>query len=371
MPFIRPFGKAIGWCEIGASQFVGEPAMKTAVIELLRSPIDRSSLILETASRTNGEVVSGELIDGSGNSFPIVNGVPLFAREAGKDETFSFKWKLIGDSYGHEEKTRFTRQNWYLERFGFNSRSQLINFLREKKMILDAGTGSGVDAAMFSESGAIVIANDLSQDAAAATYCHLGHLPNVHVLQADLNHLPFAPAVFDYISCDQVLHHTPNTQQSFSALVKHLRKGGHLALYVYKRKSPIREFTDDFLRSFTTQMTPEDCYEFCKTLTYLGKALSELKAEVVIPNDIPLLGIKAGRQDVQRFFYWNVMKCFWNGDYDFTTNVIINFDWYHPKYAWRHTPDEVKSWFENHGLEIERLNVVESGIAVLGRLTKG
>ena len=343
--------------------------MKLTVIQWLRSPFDGSSLLLKDAVETNGEIVSGRLSDASGHQFRIVAGVPLFAEDAGANETFSFKWKLIGSSYGHEEKTRFTRQNWYLERFGFNSPSQLSDFLREKKMILDVGTGSGVDAAMFSESGTTVIAIDLSQDAALATYHHLGDLPNVHVLQADLNRLPFRLATFDYISCDQVLHHTPNTEQSFSTLVKYLREGGHLALYVYKRKSPIREFTDDYLRNYTTKMTAEECYEFCRGVTLLGKALSGLKAEVFIPQDIPLLEIKSGRQDVQRFFYWNVMKCFWNDDYDFTTNVVINFDWYHPKYAWRHTPQEVCDWYKKRGLEIERLNIVESGIAVLGKLS--
>lgn len=344
--------------------------MKPIITELLRSPLDGSMLMLKNATKKGAEVVSGRLIDASENQFHIIEGVPLFAEDSAKDETFSFKWKVIGNSYGHEEKTRLTRQNWYLERFGFGSRSRLIDFLREKEVILDAGTGSGVDASMFAESGATVFAIDLSQDAALATYRHLGDLPNVHVLQADLNHLPFAQGFFDYISCDQVLHHTSNTERSFSSLVKHVKKGGHLALYVYKRKSPIRELTDDYLRNYTTKMTAEECYQFCQAVTLLGKALSDLKTELFIPQDIPLLGIKAGPQDVQRFFYWNVMKCFWNDDYDFTTNVVINFDWYHPKYAWRHTPEEVRSWFENHELKIERLNIVESGIAVVGKLSK-
>jgi len=79
-----------------------------------------------------------------------------------------------------------------------------------------------------------------------------------------------------------------------------------MAVYVYSRKSPIREFTDDYLRSQTTGMSAEQCYEFCKSITLLGKALSELNAEVVVPEDIELLGIEAGTHDVQRLFYWSV-----------------------------------------------------------------
>lgn len=344
--------------------------MKPNLVSCLRSPFDGSQLKLNIQSEKEGEVIYGNLIDLHKNKYEIKEGIPLFAEQAGKDETFLFKWKLIGNSYGIEEKTRTNRQNWYLERFGFGSRKKLAEFLNGKKYILDVGTGTGVDAAMFAESEATVFAIDLSQEAAQATYRHLGHLHNVHVLQADLNHLPFEPGFFDFISCDQVLHHTPNTENSFASLVKYLKPGGYLAIYVYKKKGPIREFTDDFLRSRTTQMTPEECYQFCRAVTLLGKALSDLKDEVYLPEDIPLLGIKAGPQDVQRFFYWNVMKCFWNDDYDFKTNAVINFDWYHPKYAWRHTPEEVQGWYINHGLAIERLNVIESGIAALGKLMK-
>lgn len=99
-----------------------------------------------------------------------------------------------------------------------------------------------------------------------------------------------------------------------------------MAIYAYKHKGPIRESVDDYLRSQTTQMGTQGCYEVCRTITPLGKALSDLKVQVTRPEDIPLLGIKFGSQDIQRFFYWNVMKCCWIDDYDFITDAMINFD---------------------------------------------
>jgi len=342
--------------------------VKQTLVQLLCSPADRSLLNLEMKEEFRGEILEGYLRDCSGNRFRISEGIPRFAEDHASDETFEFKWCLIGDTYGYEERTRRVRQDWYIERFGFETRNKHLDFIRPKGPVLDAGTGTGVDAAMFAESGATVIAVDLSGEAASATYRHLGHLSNVHVIQADLANLPFPSRVFGYISCDQVLHHTPDPARSFSALARHLRPGGHMAVYVYRRKGPIREFTDDYLRAHTTKMTAQECYELCQSITLLGKALSELKTEMEVPADIPLLGIQAGPQDVQRFFYWNVMKCFWNDQYDFTTNVVINFDWYHPKYASRHTPEEVQGWFDRHGLEVERFNVVPSGIAAMGRM---
>lgn len=140
----------------------------------------------------------------------------------------------------------------------------------------------------------------------------------------------------------------------------------YLERYVYKKKGPIREFSDDYLRSFTTKMTPEKCYKFAKAITLLGKSLSELKVEFKVPEDIPLLGIKKGKQNLQRFFYWNILKCFWNPAFDYKTNVMVNFDWYHPQLAFRYPPEEIKRWFKNEGLTIEHFNVTESGISCRG-----
>jgi spectinomycin phosphotransferase/16S rRNA (guanine(1405)-N(7))-methyltransferase len=202
--------------------------MKASLLPLLRSPVDGSELSLESAQEADGEIVAGTLVDGGGNRFPVADGVPLFAEEAGSDETFAFKWRKIGGSYGHEGETRRQRQQWYLDRFGYESRQALLDAL-DSKVVLDAGCGSGVDSAMFSESGATVVSVDLSREAALATYGHLGSLPNVHVLQGDINRLPFGPGTFDYVSSDQVLHHTPDTETAFAALVPLMKPGGRIA----------------------------------------------------------------------------------------------------------------------------------------------
>jgi len=136
--------------------------MKFSLTSLICSPLDGSPLKLEITESSNEEIKKGFFVDSSGNRFPIVEGVPLFAQEAATDETFAFKWRLIGDSYGYEQHTRSVRQNWYLERFGFDTRNNLMDFLQQKDFILDAGTGTGVDAAMFAQSGATVVAVDLS-----------------------------------------------------------------------------------------------------------------------------------------------------------------------------------------------------------------
>ena len=154
-----------------------------------------------------------------------------------------------------------------------------------------------------------------------------------------------------------------------SKLLRKLVAGGHIAFYVYKKKAPILELCDDYIRQFTSRMSAEECLRVCQGITSLGKALSDLKVEINIAEDIPILQIKAGTYDLQRFVYWHVLKCYWNETLEWDMNCITNFDWYHPLHAHRHTPEEVREWCAAENLEIVHFDVAESGISVLARKT--
>jgi SAM-dependent methyltransferase len=346
--------------------------MRASLVEYLRCPETGEPLQLVNPTQANGhEIVCGQLSTSSGRTYPIAEGVPVLLLpddwapgQAETRESFSEKWKR---ARYYREATRHHYLTWYLERYGFLAVEGLRSFLASKSRILDAGTGHGRDAELFARnSRAIVIGIDIS-DGIHNAYRDLHHLENLHLIQADLTRLPFPEQFFDFISCDQVIHHTPDVQQSLQALLRHLMPGGHLAVYVYKKKGPVREFCDDYIRRVTVGMPPGDCLKICEAITRFGKALSELKVEFEVPEDIPILEIKAGRQNLQRFIYWNMFKCYWNETLDWESNVITNFDWYHPYHAHRHTPEEVRGWCQSAGLKIEQFNVVESGISVLAR----
>jgi uncharacterized protein YbaR (Trm112 family) len=345
--------------------------MKRRLVEHLRCPATGEKLHLrgERADNT-GEILAGALVSESGRTYEIEDGIPILIDHAqfshGQEETvesFSEKWRRAPD---YREATRHHYVQWYLERYGFGTLEGLKEFLAGKRRVLEAGTGHGRDAEMYATHCAgEVFALDISSGIRLA-YRDLSHLPNVHFVQADLRHPPFPERFFDFIACDQVIHHTPDTFESLRALTRYLGDG-HIAFYVYKVKAAIRELADDFIRSHTTKMTPDDCMEFSEQLTALGKALAELKVTVDIPVDIPLLGIEKGEFDIQRWIYWNFLKCYWNETIDWKSNAITNFDWYHPLHAHRHTPDEVRGWIDQCKLVAERFSVVESGISVLAR----
>lgn len=345
--------------------------MKRTLVEFLRDPVSGEPLALSEESLDGQEIVSGKLTSSSGSSYPIDGGVPALVRAdqfaEGQQETvdsFSWKWqratKYRSSTLGHYLQ-------WYLDRYGFGSEAKLAEFLAGKKRILDAGTAHGRDAEMYSRNAkASIFGLDISYGVRTA-YKDLGAHPNLNFVQGDLTRLPFAEGFFDFIGCDQVIHHTPSTRESLRHLVTRLASGGHICFYVYKKKGPVREFCDDHIRAQTVHMSPEECLKVSEAITKFGKALSDMKITIDVPEDIPLLGIQAGKQDLQRFIYWNMFKCYWNDTMDWDSNVITNFDWYHPLHAHRHTKEEVEQWCKEERLSIEHMDIQESGISVRAR----
>lgn len=348
--------------------------MKQSLVSDLRCPITGSKVMLEEKSVASGEIISGILRNESGGEYPIDAGVPrMIAPDSIPPDqentlsSFSEKWRLAPD---YREKTKSHYVEWYLKRYGFAHLAQLRDFLKPFGRILDAGTGHGRDSELYARnSHGVVYGLDLSEGIHNA-YRDLCGLENLHLVQGDLTRMPFPTGFFDFIACDQVLHHAPDTEAAFHHLVRHLAPAGHISIYVYKVKGPIREFCDDHIRSATVVMSVEECMAVAESITKFGKSLSDMKVEIDVPEDIPLLGITAGKHDLQRFIYWRIFKCYWNDTIDYESNVITNFDWYHPLHAHRHTPQEVRGWFADAGLEIMHFDIAESGISVIGRRTR-
>ncbi|MEM3008238.1 MAG: class I SAM-dependent methyltransferase [Candidatus Nitrosotenuis sp.] len=345
--------------------------MKNTLANYVICPKCGKNLTLKATKNFGNEIIEGSFSCPNRHKFNIIRGIPRFVTDKTEgfiktEDAFSSKWKAFNKTY-HQKKWLLHQQNWFVDRFGWKTLQNLNRFLRTRTRILDAGTGIGNSAKLFSTNpNANVFAIDASASIDFA-YKKYGKVQNIHFIQADLRQLPFKKNFFDFICSDQVLHHTKDTETSFKYLTKFLQKNGMISIYVYNKKAPMREFADDYIRQFTTNMSEKECIEFSKDMTYLGKALSKLKKKITIPRDIPILKIKKGRYDVQRFIYWYFLKCFWAEDGNFERSVGVNFDWYFPKFAYRHTPDEVRNWFRDTKLRITHFKEIESGISVSGK----
>jgi len=266
------------------------------------------------------------------------------------NEVFSDKW-LKNDIKTTINGIRTYQLLWYLDLYGFKDENDLKVFLQSKKIILDAGCGLGYKAAWFAELSpeSIVIGMDFS-DAVFAAANYYSNIKNLFFIKGDIADTGINEGVFDYISCDQVIHHTEYPEKTFAHLTTLLTNNGQFACYVYAKKALPHELLDEYFRSFSKQCTKEQLWQMSEQLTTLGKILSDLKIKIEVP-DIPLLGINGGYYDLQRFIYWNFLKCFWNEEFGWDNSVATNYDWYAPSNAKRYSENEFRSWAEQNKLE--------------------
>ncbi|TAK01677.1 MAG: class I SAM-dependent methyltransferase [Chloroflexota bacterium] len=327
---------------------------------------------LELAGEESGQL---RLVADGGRSFPVVDGIPRFVAESATAQaqtgmSFGYKWGRT-DTYLSPAMQRMGR-TWLLERYGFPTIESMRGYLEGHDAVLDLGCGGGYTSSLWMDgqwSGRLWLGLDLSTAIDVARN-RLGHLSGTAFVQGDILRLPFRSGAFDVVIAEGVLHHTPSTRQALESAARVLAPGGELMFYVYRRKGPIREFADDYVRDRLSRLPPDEAWEALRPLTRLGQALAETGASVTIAEDVPLLEVPAGTYDVQRLFYWHVAKAFWNPEMSFEENHHINFDWYHPAYAHRQSEDEVRAWCVAVGLRITHFNAQESGFTVRAVLDK-
>jgi arsenite methyltransferase len=347
--------------------------VRRSLLEILVDPVSGAPLTLTDEVPSSGDDVRSGTLSADGAVYPISDGIPRFSgsADAGQQQTaqsFGFKWTNRA-SFG-SEGMRQELHGWLLKRYGFASADAMRTFFGGRRRILDAGCGAGfATSAWMNDSWNTAGGEWVGVDISAAIDVaqeRVGRFPGTQFVQADILALPFRRESFDTIFSEGVLHHTPSTERAFRSLVPLLAPGGELMIYVYRTKAPIREFTDDYVRNLISHLSPADAWEALRPLTRLGQALAELKTEIEVVEDVPLLGIKAGTYDVQRLVYWNVAKLFWNEGMTFEENNHLNFDWYHPRYAHRQSEEEVRRWYDDAGLEITHLDADDAGYTVRG-----
>ena len=200
--------------------------------------------------------------------------------------------------------------NWILTRNGFSCSVDFSKYLSSKRHILDAGCGNGRVTALlhsYAHHEANLVGIDLTSAEVAAE--NLSHLDRVSISQADLLEDLSDLGKFDFIYCQEVLHHTADPKKAFLNLSKRLCRGGEIAIYVYKKKGPVREFADDLIRDQVSGLEYKEAMVEMEGLTDLGRALTNVNTKVSVP-DIKLLGIPAGEYDVQRLIYHFFLSAF-------------------------------------------------------------
>jgi SAM-dependent methyltransferase len=159
---------------------------------------------------------------------------------------------------------------------------------------------------------------------------------------------------FDYVLCRAAIHHTPQPEHTFRTLASQLNSGGTIAITAYAKKAPMREAVDDALRAKIVPMSNDEAFTVAGQLTALGRDLQQCTGMITIDNDLPFLGIKAGNYPVQAFLYNHFIKCWYNPAFSERHCDLVNFDWYHPPFAFRYSRDDLRAWASESRLRIVR-----------------
>jgi SAM-dependent methyltransferase len=343
--------------------------VRDGLLDVLADPRSGELLRLRADRRDGDEVIEGALEAPSGDRYPIRGAIPRFtgsddAGQAQVKDSFAFKWS-VRSGYEHP-RVHALNESSELERYGLSSMDEFRRIFSSRRRMLDAGCAAGHHSSVYltpSSHPREWVGSDISTAIDIARE-RLGAIPGTSFVQADIHRMPFRPASFDLILCRGVMHHTPSTERAFMSLARLLEPRGEFIFFVYRKNGPVREFTDDHIRSVLAAMPPDEAWEALRPLTRFGEALSKVDAEVEVPEDIPYLGIPKGRHPVHRLVYDFFVKAYWNPKWSYDESNLISFDWYHPTYAFRHTEDEVRGWCDRAGLRVTHLDSRWTGFTV-------
>jgi SAM-dependent methyltransferase len=222
------------------------------------------------------------------------------------------------------------------DRATFRNRTGLTADDLAGKTVLDAGCGMGRYLRVVGEAGARAVGMDLSRAVDAARDLTREY-PGVEVVQGDLLRLPFAEGSFDHIYSLGVLDHTPDPRRAFLGLTKLLKPGGRISIWVYPRERPALERIINIHRAISRRLPLQVLVPFSRLMAPVG----EIKRKLMASRN--RLVSKCG-------VALNLMTIGVSMHPDPEVRICDTLDWYAPRYLTRHTPEEVRGWFEEAGL---------------------
>jgi SAM-dependent methyltransferase len=241
---------------------------KEKLVETLRCPGCRGSLTYSSEHSGDPSLNCAACqID-----YPVINGIPRLLLPSFRDAllgngsvtgtdakqvetalSFGFEWHRFPEMYEEWEK-----------QFLDYMQPHAASFFKGKR-ILDAGCGNGRFAYYATKYGAEVWALDLGPAVEVARRNTESVGGDVQVVQADLHSPPFALESFDFIYSIGVLHHLPDPEDAFRNLLRFLKPGGEVQIYLYWKpeRRPIKALmlsAVSGVRQFTTRLPHSAVY---------------------------------------------------------------------------------------------------------------
>jgi SAM-dependent methyltransferase len=267
----------------------------------------------------------------------------MIAANAEDADAFSFLQDRTRRSFGYQWTTFHTM----VERF----REDFLNYIHPVgaeffpgKRGLDAGCGFGRHLFYAAEFGAEMVGVDFS-DAIEAARANTAGLKNVDLVQADIYRLPFREAAFDFAYSLGVLHHLPDPERGFRALVPLVKPGGVVSVWVYSTARPVMNAALEAVRAVTRQLSLRVLHglSFACACVDWGGCIGPYRFARRFPGLIPL---------VERITFARV-KLY--ARYPFHVSVADWFDRLATPRRHYYGPDELVGWAERADLTHVRI----------------
>ncbi|MEW6130579.1 MAG: methyltransferase domain-containing protein [Acidobacteriota bacterium] len=321
---------------------------KNKLLETLCCPSCNGKLSQLANAQTSAAEVTLECLP-CGETFPVIDGIPrmLLARMrealsgAGVQSDADKQKAATAESFGYEWNQFSQMLDEYERNFFEYMQPRAPEFFRGK-LILDAGCGSGRHAHYSAKFGATVFGVDLGSAIYVAKR-NTDQFDSVLISQADLYNLPFALESFDFIYSMGVLHHLPEPEAAFRNLLRFLKPGGEIHIYLYwqPESQPVKNALLRII-NLTRRITTRLPHKLLHLLSYPAAMLAFLL--FVYPyklmRHIPGLKKIAGKLPMKQY-----------ANYPFRVCVNDQFDRFSAPIENRYTKTEVIAWFERAGFE--------------------
>ncbi|TLZ57937.1 MAG: methyltransferase domain-containing protein [Methanobacteriota archaeon] len=295
-------------------------------------PRCRGLLRAVAKQKDDGDVLEGSLTCATcGGSYDIRGSIPRLVIESpGVRETqrsFGSQWRKRGEGRFENETlwgvTRDEELRLSLDALGLKPEEF------RNRWVLDAGCGSGRLTRSLAALAGEVVGLDLAQTIDLVIR-NGPPLPNLHLVQGNLLHIPLADDAFDVVWSSGVIHHTGDTYRAFTNLARVVRPGGRLYVWVYSsRKLSLYKYIRDAMR-VSHRIPPNVLFVFCYALAPLLKVYHAGKLALRRIRNLPVTPRERQQGRIR-------------------TIAFELHDDLSPRFQSRHTPEEVLGWFQRAG----------------------